>query len=69
MFWCVFAAGRGGWVWERKYEVDSGAYFMNLLWNFYNTPGLFNGKQLLMDSRIHDAVMLLLQVRPVVVDI
>lgn len=29
--------GRGGWVATRNYELDSGAYFFNLLWNYYHT--------------------------------
>lgn len=33
--------GRGGWVASRNYELDSGAYFINMLWNYYTTPGLF----------------------------
>lgn len=33
--------GRGGWVATRNYELDSGAYFLNMLWNYYTTPGLF----------------------------
>ncbi len=33
--------GRGGWVATRNYELDSGAYFINMLWNYYTTPGLF----------------------------
>lgn len=31
--------GRGGWVATRNYELDSGAYFLQLLWNIYATPG------------------------------
>lgn len=23
-----------------RYEIDSGAYFLSALWNYYNTPGL-----------------------------
>lgn len=33
--------GRGGWVATRNYELDSGAYFLNMLWNYCATPGLF----------------------------
>lgn len=29
---CVLtAAAKGGWIWEHKFEVDSGAYFFNLV--------------------------------------
>lgn len=52
---------KGGWIWEHKFEVDSGAYYFNLLWNYYNTPGLFKPEKLLdTDTTIHDAVVLLL---------
>ena len=27
---CAVAA-KGGWIWEHKFEVDSGAYFFNLV--------------------------------------
>jgi meiotically up-regulated gene 157 (Mug157) protein len=37
--------GRGGWVATRNYELDSGAYFFNMLWNYYATPGLFATEQ------------------------
>lgn len=33
--------GRGGWVATRNYELDSGAYFLNMLWNYHTTPALF----------------------------
>lgn len=33
--------GRGGWVATRNYELDSGAYFINMLWNYHTTPDLF----------------------------
>lgn len=29
----------------RNFEVDSGAYFMNLLWNYYASPNLFNTRE------------------------
>ena len=33
------AAGRAGWVGTRNFEVDSGAYFLSLLFNFHSTFG------------------------------
>lgn len=35
-----FPAGRAGFVGTRNYELDSGAYFIGLLWNFAATPGI-----------------------------
>lgn len=29
--------GRAGWVAERKYEIDSGAYYLSFLWNYWCT--------------------------------
>lgn len=51
--------GRGGWIATRNFEVDSGAYFLNLLWNYANTPGLWNPAGLLNDTLVHDAVALM----------
>jgi len=48
--------GRGGWVAIRSFEVDSGAYFMNLLWDYYRTPHLYRPEEFLSESLIHDAV-------------
>ena len=31
------ALGRAGWVAERKYEIDSGAYYLSFLWNYWCT--------------------------------
>jgi meiotically up-regulated gene 157 (Mug157) protein len=41
----------------RNFEVDSGAYFMSLLWNYYSTPGLYAPERLLNETAIHDAVL------------
>jgi len=48
--------GRGGWVAIRSFEIDSGAYFMNLLWDYYNTDGLYRPDALISETLIHDAV-------------
>jgi hypothetical protein len=56
-------AGKGGWTAERKYELDSGAYFINLLHNYVHTPGLYDPERLLMEPVLHDAVLLMLKVR------
>jgi hypothetical protein len=31
--------GRGGWTGTRNYELDSGGYFMSMVWNYFQTPG------------------------------
>ncbi|PNW78187.1 hypothetical protein CHLRE_09g386137v5 [Chlamydomonas reinhardtii] len=52
--------GRGGWVATRNFEVDSGAYFLNLLWNYASTPGaLWGAAAFLNDSLLHDAAALM----------
>ena len=33
------AAGRAGWVGTRNFEVDSGAYYLSLLFNFHSAVG------------------------------
>jgi hypothetical protein len=40
----------------------SGAYFLNLLWNYAATPGLWNPAALLAEPLIHDAAALMLDV-------
>lgn len=59
----TFPAGKGGWTAERKYEMDSGAYYINLLWNYYHSPGLYDPDRLLLQPAVHDAVLLLLKVQ------
>jgi Metal-independent alpha-mannosidase (GH125) len=54
--------GRGGWVWTRNFELDSLAYFFNLLWNYHATPGLWRPGQLLEETIVHDAVVAALRV-------
>ncbi|BDA45911.1 Meiotically up-regulated gene 157 protein [Coccomyxa sp. Obi] len=53
--------GRGGWVATRNYELDSGAYFINMLWNYYTTPGLFAAERFLNETMIVDAVALMVR--------
>ncbi len=52
--------GRGGWVATRNFELDSGAYFLNLLWNYYATPGIFRPETLIADPLVFDAVRLMI---------
>jgi hypothetical protein len=40
--------GRGGWVATRHYELDSGAYYLNMLWNYFSTsPAIFGANRFL----------------------
>ena len=54
--------GRGGWVATRNYELDSGAYFMTQLYDYYVTENLYRPDQLLQEPMIFDAVMLMIDV-------
>lgn len=54
--------GRGGWVGTRNFEVDSGAYFFNLLWNYYSSPNLMYVESFLGSSLIFDAVNLMVNI-------
>ena len=51
-------------MWERKYELDSGAYFLNLLWNYHHTPGVTQSPQHspLFEPSVTDAILLMLKV-------
>lgn len=50
--------GRGGWTGTRNYELDSGAYFIHMLWNYY-ASGVYGPDQLLAETVIFDAVSVL----------
>jgi len=53
--------GRGGWVWTRNFELDSVAYFFNFIWNFHQTPTIWQPEQLLFEPLVHDAVVAMLK--------
>ena len=46
----------------RNYELDSGAYYLNLLWNYFLTPGLYQPERLLAEPLFFDAANLLVDV-------
>jgi len=48
--------GRGGWVNTRNYELDSGAYFLTLLYDYFVTDALYRPEILLSETLIFDAV-------------
>jgi meiotically up-regulated gene 157 (Mug157) protein len=54
--------GRGGWVWNRNWELDSAAYFINFMWNYHQTPAVWRPEALLREPQVHDAVTLMLKV-------
>ena len=47
--------GRGGWVGVRNYELDSGCFFISLLWDFYKS-GEYGVELLIQEPIIFDAV-------------
>lgn len=50
--------GRQGYVATRNFEVDSGTYYFNLLYNYYMTdPPIWGKEKFLNETIIHDAVM------------
>ena len=51
--------GRGGWVATRNYELDSGAYFLTQLYDYYVAVGIYRPDLLLEEPMIFDAVMLM----------
>jgi len=51
--------GRGGWTGTRNYELDSGAYFLHFLWNYY-ASGIYGSEKLVSDPLIYDAVSIII---------
>lgn len=47
--------GRGGWVGTRNYELDSGCFFISLLWDYYNSEE-YGVDLLIREPIIFDAV-------------
>jgi meiotically up-regulated gene 157 (Mug157) protein len=52
--------GRGGWVASRNYELDSGAYFLQQIYDYYVADGLFRPEALLEETMIFDSVLLMI---------
>jgi len=50
--------GRGGWTGTRNYELDSSAYFLHFLWNYY-ASGIYGPEKLVSDPLIYDAVSII----------
>ena len=48
--------GRGGWVGTRNFELDSGAYFIHFLWNYYQSSDVHGPDKLVDEGIIFDAV-------------
>ena len=51
--------GRGGFVSTKNYELDSGAYFLTQLYDYYVAEGLYRPQLLLAEPLIFDAVVLM----------
>jgi meiotically up-regulated gene 157 (Mug157) protein len=49
--------GRGGFVATRNYELDSGAYFLIHLYDYYLTSEIYNPEAVLQEPLIFEAVM------------
>jgi meiotically up-regulated gene 157 (Mug157) protein len=52
--------GRGGWVATRNYELDSGAYFLTQIYDYYVVENLYKPEALLAEPLIFDTVMLMI---------
>ena len=54
--------GRGGWVGTRNYELDSGAYFLHHLYDFYRSDqdGLYRPESVLTEPLVFEAVLLMI---------
>ena len=52
--------GRGGWVATRNYELDSGAYFLTQIFDYYVAENLYKPEALIAEPIIFDAVMLMI---------
>jgi len=53
--------GRGGFVATRNYELDSGAYFIMHLYDYYVANGIYNPEAILREPVIFEAVMALIK--------
>lgn len=51
--------GRGGYVATRNYELDSGAYFLNLLYDYFVAQDIYRPEALLADPMIFESVMVM----------
>lgn len=49
-------------MWTRNFELDSLAYFLMYLWNYWTSPGLYRPEALLVEPLVHDAVVTVLKV-------
>jgi len=53
--------GRGGYVATKNYELDSGAYYLNFLYDYYRQPDFYNPESLLLEPIIFESVLLLVE--------
>jgi meiotically up-regulated gene 157 (Mug157) protein len=52
--------GRGGWVASRNYELDSGAYFLQQIYDYYVADGSYRPEALLEEPMIFNSVLLMI---------
>jgi uncharacterized protein len=53
--------GRGGFVATRNYELDSGAYFLSHLYDYYLAQDIYRPEALLAEPMIFEAVLLIIE--------
>ncbi|KAG7364753.1 metal-independent alpha-mannosidase [Nitzschia inconspicua] len=53
--------GRGGFVATRNYELDSGAYFLSHLYDYYMAKDIYRPEALLAEPMIFEAVLLMVE--------
>ncbi len=54
--------GRGGFVATRNYELDSGAYFLVLLYDYFVADNIYRPEVLLQEAMVFEAVMAMINV-------
>jgi uncharacterized protein len=53
--------GRGGFVATRNYELDSGAYFLSHLYDYYMAEDIYRPEALLSEPMVFEAVLLMVE--------
>lgn len=53
--------GRGGFVATRNYELDSGAYFLIHLYDYYTAEDIYRPESLLAEPMVFEAVLLMIE--------
>ncbi|KAL3924560.1 MAG: hypothetical protein SGILL_000970 [Bacillariaceae sp.] len=53
--------GRGGWVATRNYELDSGAYFLIHLYDYFMAQDIYRPEAVLEEPMVFEAVMIMVE--------